>query len=308
MEGVAARGDKPMDNDERAKRREEKRRREEAQRRWWLQVFLPLFAVAILSLPSIFGIYSALEPGRGGGVATMAAIAYECFYVFAAFLIMQNGLRRDLVRVELVAFLVALILSIIANYRSRIAEEVAAGGTLISTFSLESLGMSMVESFALTILALIAAFLMQFLHRKEAPAPAKEEEAEEDEREAVQPEEAAAPLAAEAAAAEQAEETLAAERAEETLAAEQAEETVQEIYGDEREAEEEVGLERAMEQEAESPGSGVEQELQHDMGKEEEEEAEAPAPEPTDEPTHKEEEETPADEPEQPPRDTDSRA
>jgi hypothetical protein len=287
-----------MDKDERARRREEKRRREEAQKRWWIQVFLPLFAVAVLSLPSIFGIYSALEPGRGGGVAAIAAIAYEFFYVFAAFLIMQNGLRRDLVRVELVAFLMALILNVIANYRSRIAEELAAGGTLLSTFSFESFGMSLVESFALTILALIAALLMQFLPRKDAPAPTQEEEEtdeeEEEEQERESSEEAVAPLAEEAAAAEEAEQTIAAERVEED---------VREIYGEGEPEEEEGVAEHAAEREAESRGSGVEQELTRDM------EAEEPLPESTDVSIQKkEEEEETSDEPEHPPRDTDPRA
>lgn len=150
--------------DAKARKQEEKRRKKEAQTRWWLWVFLPLFAVAILSLPGTLGIYDALVPGRGPFVSAIAAIGFELFYIFAAFLIMKDGLHRSLLNLVIAALVLASILNVLADYRYRVPYSLDDFDTLFSTFNGLAFLLALVEGISLAGLAFAGAFLMKFYH------------------------------------------------------------------------------------------------------------------------------------------------
>lgn len=156
--------------DAKARKQEEKRRKKEAQTRWWLWVFLPLFAVAILSLPGTLGIYDALVPGRGPFVSAIAAIGFELFYVFAAFLIMKDGLHRSLLNLVIAALVLASILNVLADYRYRVPYSLDNFDTLFSTFNGLAFLLALVEGISLAGLAFAGAFLMKFYHEVK-PSP-----------------------------------------------------------------------------------------------------------------------------------------
>jgi hypothetical protein len=156
--------------DAKARKQEEKRRKKEAQTRWWLWVFLPLFAVAILSLPGTLGIYDALVPGRGPFVSAIAAIGFELFYIFAAFLIMKDGLHRSLLNLVIAALVLASILNVLADYRYRVPYSLDDFDTLFSTFNGLAFLLALVEGISLAGLAFAGAFLMKFYHEVK-PSP-----------------------------------------------------------------------------------------------------------------------------------------
>lgn len=174
-----------------AQDQEGKRRKRQVQRHWWLWIFLLLIGVGILSLPGAMGIYAALLPARGQSVAALAAVGFELFSIFIAFLVVNGGLSRGLRNVLLLAFCLASLLNVLADYTYRIPGSMNDFATLMATFNGLALSLALVEGISVAGLAFAGVILMKFYHELNPmtlPLPIPEPSATP-----IEPSEAAAP-------------------------------------------------------------------------------------------------------------------
>lgn len=133
-----------------------------------------LFIVALLSLPSSYGVFSALLLMHDVFISSLSFLGYELFYIIAAYFIMKNGLRRDLLKIEMAAFMMAIVLNIIADYTRRVPGSLVSEAQLLATFSSLDLVMAIIESLALSGLAFVTAILMKYLYKEptaSSPSP-----------------------------------------------------------------------------------------------------------------------------------------
>ncbi|NJN68227.1 MAG: hypothetical protein HC884_16690 [Chloroflexaceae bacterium] len=104
-------------------------------------------------------------------ISSLSSLGYELFYILAAYFIMKNGLRRDLLKIELAAFLMAMVFNIIADYTRRVPGSLVSETQLLATFSALDLVMAVIESLALSGLAFVTALLMKYLYKPASVLP-----------------------------------------------------------------------------------------------------------------------------------------
>jgi hypothetical protein len=159
--------------EQRQKEARRKKPEKPAQQRTGITILF-LFIVALLSLPSSYGVFSALLLMHDIYISSLSFLGYELFYIIAAYFIMKNGLRRDLLKIEMAAFMMAIVLNIIADYTRRVPGSLVSEAQLLATFSSLDLVMAIIESLALSGLAFVTAILMKYLYQEptvSSPSP-----------------------------------------------------------------------------------------------------------------------------------------
>ena len=136
----------------------------------WKRRALAVIAVALLSVPSAFGVYHALVPTRGAFAAAMAAAGFEAVYISTALLMLRPALRSYARNVSLAAVIVAVILNTLADYQARVPGGLARWTVAVEQFDPLALALALIESAPLAALAYAMATLLHRLSEDESDA------------------------------------------------------------------------------------------------------------------------------------------